>query len=218
MAENIFLFVPNLIGYGRIILMIMAFWCMQTDYIQATFYYLLSGLLDAFDGHAARMLNQGTKFGAMLDQLTDRAGTLGLLIMLGTLYPSYVFWFQISACLDIVSHWLHLHSSATSGKSSHKSIDLSGNPVLHLYYTNRQFLFFMCSGNELFYAMVYLLYFTEGPSLYFIGLFRLIVYLTAPISLVKSGISLIHLITASMDMGAVDVAEREKAAAEAKKE
>ncbi|XP_072044646.1 CDP-diacylglycerol--inositol 3-phosphatidyltransferase-like isoform X1 [Amphiura filiformis] len=137
MAENIFLFVPNLIGYGRIILMIMAFWCMQTDYIQATFYYLLSGLLDAFDGHAARMLNQGTKFGAMLDQLTDRAGTLGLLIMLGTLYPSYVFWFQISACLDIVSHWLHLHSSATSGKSSHKSIDLSGNPVLHLYYTNR---------------------------------------------------------------------------------
>ncbi len=37
----------------------MSFWCMQTDYIQATFYYLLSGLLDAFDGHAARMLNQG---------------------------------------------------------------------------------------------------------------------------------------------------------------
>ena len=55
-------------------------------------------------------------------------------------------------------------------------------------------------------------------AVYFIGLFRLIAYLAAPVSLVKSGISLLHLITASMDMGAMDMAEREKAATEAKKE
>ena len=42
----------------------MSFWCMQTDYVQATIYYLLSSFLDAFDGHAARMLNQGTVFTA----------------------------------------------------------------------------------------------------------------------------------------------------------
>ena len=34
--------------------------------------YILSGFLDAFDGHAARAFNQSTKFGAMLDMLTDR--------------------------------------------------------------------------------------------------------------------------------------------------
>ena len=33
---------------------------------------LLSGLLDAVDGHAARLLGQSSKFGAMLDMLTDR--------------------------------------------------------------------------------------------------------------------------------------------------
>ena len=45
-------------------------------------------------------------------------------------------------------------------------------------------------------------------TVYFIGLFRLIAYLVTPIALVKAGISLLHLITASMDMGGVDAAER----------
>uniref|UniRef100_A0A8C2CPK7 CDP-diacylglycerol--inositol 3-phosphatidyltransferase (phosphatidylinositol synthase) n=1 Tax=Cyprinus carpio TaxID=7962 RepID=A0A8C2CPK7_CYPCA len=75
----------------------------------AVFCYLLSALLDAFDGHAARALNQGTKFGAMLDMLTDRCATMCLLVNLALLYPSYTFLFQLSMCLDVASHWLHLH-------------------------------------------------------------------------------------------------------------
>ena len=51
----------------------------------------------------------GTKFGAMLDMLTDRCATMCLLVNLALLYPSYTFLFQISMCLDISSHWLHLH-------------------------------------------------------------------------------------------------------------
>lgn len=49
------------------------------------------------------------------------------------------------------------------GKTSHKFIDMSGNPIMRLYYTNRTVLFFMCAGNEAFYAGLYLLHFTEGP-------------------------------------------------------
>lgn len=49
------------------------------------------------------------------------------------------------------------------GKTSHKFIDMSENPIMRLYYTNRIVLFFMCAGNEAFYAGLYLLYFTEGP-------------------------------------------------------
>ena len=52
--------------------------------------YEYSGLLDAFDGMAARALNQCTKFGAMLDQLTDRAATSMLLMALSVLYPKYI--------------------------------------------------------------------------------------------------------------------------------
>ena len=89
-TENVFLFVPNLIGYGRIFLALLSFWFMPTNYVAAAWCYILSGeyiiasvsslhyvssppgLLDAVDGHAARLLGQSSKFGAMLDMLTDR--------------------------------------------------------------------------------------------------------------------------------------------------
>lgn len=45
-------------GYARIVLAILSFYFMPTDYIVAANMYLLSGLLDAFDGHAARYFNQ----------------------------------------------------------------------------------------------------------------------------------------------------------------
>ncbi len=55
------------------------------------------------------------------------------------------------------------------------NLKISGNPphrmclVLNLvliFFLDhfQQVLFCMCAGNELFYAMIYLLYFTEGPS------------------------------------------------------
>lgn len=217
MAENIFLFVPNLIGYGRIVLALVSFYYMRTDYVTATWCYLLSGFLDAVDGHAARYLNQGTKFGAMLDQLTDRCATMCLLVTLSVFYPDYMFWFQLSMSLDIASHWLHLHCSTMQGRTSHKFIDTSGNPILRTYYTSRPFLFFMCAGNELFYSMLYLLYFDDGPPVFgLIGMFELLAYVTAPIALAKSAISLVHLVVASKNMGIIDLAEREAGAASKK--
>lgn len=50
------------------------------------------------------------------------------------------------------------------GKTSHKFIDMSGNPIMRVYYTNKLVLFAMCAGNEAFYAALYLLHFTEGPT------------------------------------------------------
>ena len=41
MAENIFLFVPNLIGYARIVLAILSFYYMPFDHIKATVFYVL---------------------------------------------------------------------------------------------------------------------------------------------------------------------------------
>ena len=79
---NIFLFVPNLIGmleyytcppsrynapllsllmlgYTRVILAIVSLYYMPFDPLIAGVLYLLSGLLDAFDGYASRALDQG---------------------------------------------------------------------------------------------------------------------------------------------------------------
>lgn len=48
-----------ILGYARIILALLSFYLMPCCPGPAVFCYLLSALLDAFDGHAARALNQG---------------------------------------------------------------------------------------------------------------------------------------------------------------
>lgn len=45
-------------GYARIILAIISFYFMQTHYAIAGWCYIISALLDAIDGHAARAFNQ----------------------------------------------------------------------------------------------------------------------------------------------------------------
>ncbi|XP_040828982.1 CDP-diacylglycerol--inositol 3-phosphatidyltransferase isoform X3 [Ochotona curzoniae] len=152
----------------------------------------------------------GTRFGAMLDMLTDRCATMCLLVNLALLYPRATLLFQLSMSLDVASHWLHLHSSVVRGSESHKMIDLSGNPVLRIYYTSRPALFTMCAGNELFYCLLYLFHFSEGPLVGSVGLFRVGLWITAPVALLKSLISVIHLVTASRNMAALDAADRAK--------
>uniref|UniRef100_T1J2Q7 CDP-diacylglycerol--inositol 3-phosphatidyltransferase n=1 Tax=Strigamia maritima TaxID=126957 RepID=T1J2Q7_STRMM len=212
MDENIFVFVPNIIGYTRIILALISCYFMPTDYVTATSCYILSAFLDVFDGYAARWLNQSTKFGAMLDQLTDRCTTMCLLVVLSYFYPAYIFWFQLSMALDIAGHWIHLHATVMQGKTSHKFIDASENPLMRLYYTSKPVLFTMCAGNELFYSMLYLVYFTEGPRIPLIGvgLFRLTALISFPIAIVKSAISGLHMVLASYNLAIIDVAERKK--------
>uniref|UniRef100_A0A8C0CC17 CDP-diacylglycerol--inositol 3-phosphatidyltransferase n=1 Tax=Balaenoptera musculus TaxID=9771 RepID=A0A8C0CC17_BALMU len=142
-GENIFLFAPNLISYAQIVFAIISFYFMLCCPLTASSFYLLSGLLDAFDGHAARVLNQGTGFGAMLDMRADCCSTMCLLVNLALLYPHATLLFQLNMSLDVASHWLHLHSSVVRGSESHKMIKLPGNPVRCIYYTSRLALFIL---------------------------------------------------------------------------
>ncbi|GAB1602158.1 CDP-diacylglycerol--inositol 3-phosphatidyltransferase-like [Argonauta hians] len=207
--ETIFLFVPNLIDYGRVVFAFAAFYFMQTNYQLAAFLYLLSGFLDSFDGHAARVLNQGSKLGAMLDQLIDRFTTMCLMAALCFFYPKYMLLFQFSMTVDIVSHWFHLQSSLMKGSGSHKVLDLSANPVLRHYYHNKIILFLMCAGNELFYCLLYVRYFTPGPTVFAkIGLVTALLYPCALIALLKTIISILQLYSAMANVAAIDVADR----------
>ncbi|XP_033264910.1 CDP-diacylglycerol--inositol 3-phosphatidyltransferase-like [Orcinus orca] len=155
--------------------------------LTASSFYLLSGFLDAFDGHAARVLNQGTGFGAMLDMRADCCSTMCLLVNLALLYPHATLLFQLNVSLDVASHWLHLHSSVVRGSESHKMINLSGNPVLCIYYTSRPALFILGAGNEPFYCLLlrHVILGTsptpvisQGPLAGFVGLFRMCLWIT----------------------------------------
>ena len=81
MEENIFLFIPNIIGdlfelirqivvcyhhrsvpagYARWIFLIVSLYFMPSNQFLGAIFYILSGFLDAFDGWAARKFNQGS--------------------------------------------------------------------------------------------------------------------------------------------------------------
>ena len=71
--------------------------------------YSLSCLLDALDGWAARRFNQATKFGAVLDMVTDRCTTSCLLVFLSAAYTNYAVLFQVLISLDLASHYMHMY-------------------------------------------------------------------------------------------------------------
>jgi len=98
--------------------------------------YSLSCLLDAFDGYAARYLRQSTRYGAVLDMVTDRCTTSCLFVFLATAFPKWVVVFQALIVLDMASHYTHMCASAVTG-GSHKDVEKQHSRILSLYYTNK---------------------------------------------------------------------------------
>ena len=101
--------------------------------------YSISCLLDALDGYAARYFEQSTRFGAVLDMVTDRCTTACLLVFLASAWPRYSLIFQGLISLDLASHYIHMYATLIMGGSdqSHKKVDASRSWILNLYYTNK---------------------------------------------------------------------------------
>ncbi|PNS15184.1 hypothetical protein CAC42_8185 [Sphaceloma murrayae] len=161
--ENIFLFIPNIIGYARVFLAIVSLYFMPLHPRRCSFLYSLSCLLDALDGYAARYYQQSTQFGAVLDMVTDRCTTTCLLVFLSTAKPRWSMVFQLLISLDFTSHYMHMYATLAMGGSgsSHKKIDEKRSRIMHLYYSNRNVLFVCCFMNELFFIALYLLCFSS---------------------------------------------------------
>jgi CDP-diacylglycerol--inositol 3-phosphatidyltransferase len=101
--------------------------------------YSISCLLDALDGYAARVFEQSTRFGAVLDMVTDRCTTSCLLVFLSSAFPRWAILFQGLIALDFSSHYMHMYATlvVAGPDSSHKNIDKSQSWLLNLYYTNK---------------------------------------------------------------------------------
>ncbi|KAI6150359.1 phosphatidylinositol synthase [Pisolithus tinctorius] len=98
---------------------------------------------------SARALGQTSKFGAVLDMVTDRCTTSCLLCYLSSAYPSYALLFQFLIALDFSSHYMHMYSDVSR--------------ILWYYYNDPRTLFFMCAGNELFFVSLYLMKWIQTP-------------------------------------------------------
>ncbi|KDQ60702.1 hypothetical protein JAAARDRAFT_55436 [Jaapia argillacea MUCL 33604] len=217
-SENVFLFVPNLIGYTRIILAGLSLHFMNYHPKYCTLAYCISCLLDAVDGHAARSLGQASQFGAVLDMVTDRCTTSCLLCYLSSVYPDFALLFQFLITLDFSSHYMHMYSSLVTGSKSHKLVTSDVSRILWLYYNDSRTLFLMCAGNELFFVALYLMKWIESPIQAFAP-YPLISHLTwpaalaiisAPICVTKNVINLVQLWKASKILVGLDLIQRAK--------
>lgn len=153
MAMPVMLYVPNLIGYARIACMVASFYYARSHFLLAVTLYVLNFAGDAVDGFFARLLNQSSSFGAVLDMVTDRVSTAGLCAVLSTLYPEENFIFTMLIVIDIASHWFHVISS----KGHHKSE--RGNWILNLYYGCYPFFGYCCLSQEFYYLARWALFF-----------------------------------------------------------
>lgn len=183
---SVFLYIPNIIGYIRIILTILAFSRWQ-DYKYFNALYFTGFILDGADGLAARYFNQSSEFGAILDMLTDRCATSALLSVLSHLYPPYASYFIALVFLDGYSHWLQMASGLCAGASSHKQA--TGHSFLLRLYYSRAILTFVCFFTELFFLMLYTAYFTRGPVVsvgkWNISIVEALAWISAPTFLLK---------------------------------
>jgi len=207
MVSQVYFFIPNLIGYARILLVIAAFTVAFDNYIWFFFFYALSQFLDVWDGYTARMFGQCTKFGAVLDQVTDRVSTASLLVVLSRFYPDYILFFLFVSGLDLISHYAHLYSSLSMGKG-HKDVDETQNWLLRIYYTNRKVLFTLCLANEGFFLLLYLLHWWSGPTIqlldYTFTVVQLSVIAMLPLCAVKQLMNFIQLFQAAQNIVQID--------------
>lgn len=126
-------------GYGRIVLCLASLYFMPLHPRRCSFLYSISCLLDAADGIAARKYEQSTRFGAVLDMVTDRCTTTCLLVFLATAKPAYSMIFQGLISLDLASHYMHMYATLVMGgqTQSHKNVDAKRSYIMNLYYTNK---------------------------------------------------------------------------------
>lgn len=184
-------YIPNLIGYTRILLTIISFTLCWTRPVQSMIYYAASQVLDALDGTAARYYKQTSKFGAVLDMLTDRMSTGVLFIVLSHLYPSQWGIFTALLVLDLVSHWYQMYAKLSSGATTHKGSD---NKILNFYYTFPYALLVHVVGNEGFFISLYILSFSYNvlPA-WLMYTAKLSALICAPIATAKQVMNVIQL-------------------------
>ncbi|KAG0553707.1 hypothetical protein M758_12G033300 [Ceratodon purpureus] len=160
----IYLYIPNLIGYARVIANSVAVSVAFTNKTVFATLYLISFICDELDGRFARVLNQRSTFGAVLDMVTDRVSTASLLVLLTHFYKSWFALFLGLLALDISSHWFQVYGTFLASKTSHKDMADSKSSLLRLYYRQRFFMGYCAIGSEVLYLLLYMLGTTESAG------------------------------------------------------
>jgi len=143
------------------------------------------------------MVRKGSKFGGILDMVTDRVSTCGLLVILAQFYPDYYFAFVCLLILDVASHWFHF-VSVTGHHKSNEALE-HRNPLLRWYYSIYPLFGYCCVGAEFFYILLYVYHFVPNPVVY-----QVIVYGCLPACALKQVVNVIQLASAADALAELD--------------
>lgn len=152
---NVWIYIPNLIGYARIASTLTAFLLAPQYPSVFAILYFLGFVADETDGRLARKYKQTSTLGAVLDMVTDRVSTAGLLMLLCKTYPNIFILFLSLLMLDLFSHWFQMYSTLVAGSVTHKDVN-SHSFLVRLYYQKRVFMGFCCVSCEVLYLMCFL--------------------------------------------------------------
>ena len=101
-ATNTAMYIPNLINYLRLIILLLMLLSMRKRPISSFILCILSGLLDMFDGDIARYYSQTSKLGYLLDMGMDRLTNTAQMFLLASIYPKYCICFFIVAYTELL--------------------------------------------------------------------------------------------------------------------
>jgi CDP-diacylglycerol--inositol 3-phosphatidyltransferase len=235
-ARDVLLYYPNGIGYGRVLCTLASLTLMtvrrdptSTAWVWAVALYLVSFVGDLVDGMVARKYNQTSTFGSVLDMITDRCSTLGLLIVLYQEYSASMLLqlaFLSVALLDISSHWCQMYSAlqmsavaAAQGEVQlfhHKSEQ--GNKGRHFlvrwFYQYYWFFGYLCVGAEFTFVLLYIRT-RIGSSLF--PLVDVLLGLCVPGCLAKQAVNVSQLCSACYLIADFDAYEKNKTGADTDK-
>jgi CDP-diacylglycerol--inositol 3-phosphatidyltransferase len=223
-ASNVLWFVPNCIGYGRVLMTLTGFFIMTAfpeQWLIGIILYLGSFVGDLVDGVAARALHQTSSFGGVLDMITDRCSTAGLLYVLAAEYtavdqelplPVFRLSFLALLILDISSHWCQMYSSLSVG-AHHKSKagNVGKNFLVRWFYAYYWFFGYLCVGAEFTYIILYVRRHLD-PTSAVSNVLDIILAVCLPGCIAKQFVNVMQLTSACHTIAQYDADQRNKQA------
>lgn len=212
--------------------MLASFYYANSDWRLFMALYLTAFGGDVVDGWFARRFNQTSIFGGVLDMVTDRVSTCGLLAFVGqrvlvlsqgTSSFEYTLVNLSSVfliALDIFSHWFHVMSVSGHHKSSESLKHRSA--LLQWYYSIYPLFGYACVGTELFFVLIYLLTWDEPrawmegrvpflpPTVAVLDWNQLLVLLLLPACIIKQAVNVVQLASATNALCEADAAEKNR--------
>ena len=246
--SDVLLYIPNIIGYSRVLFTLCSFVIMlAVDNNNTSSYssssdssslwpfiaislYIASFVGDLFDGLIARKLNQTSEFGSLLDMITDRCSTMGLLFVLSSSkyysnkdyefrYPIYKLTFLSLTLLDISSHWCQMYSTSASNTNGNHHKSAEGNKGRHFlvrwFYQYYYFFGYLCVGAEFTYIISYMLAYlddngSDSKSIDSHTIAIYVLYLCLPGCILKQAVNIMQLCSACYAVAYNDATNKNK--------